>query len=374
LTNGDKFSIRTPANPHILIAPLDWGLGHVTRCIPIIKQLLAAGCRVTLATDGKHARLLGQEFPNVELLPLSGYRLAYSANGRWVKWKIIFQAPKILTSIKREHRWLATQIARRKIDLVISDCRFGLYNKDVFCVLMTHQLTIKSPFGKWAEHLLRRWNYGFINKFNECWVPDFNGDANLAGELSHPPAMPRTPVKYIGALSRFSASGMAANTTYDVLVILSGPEPQRTMLEKILMKELSSYNGKAALVRGLPGEAGNISLPGVTVFNHLPSDELSALMLNSEFAISRSGYTTVMDLVKLRRKSILIPTPGQPEQEYLGRYLMRQRLCVCVEQDAFSLAAALETAGAFAYEDMGKFDMEMHKKEIYNTIADLTHA
>ncbi|HYE55617.1 MAG TPA: glycosyltransferase [Chitinophagaceae bacterium] len=260
-------------------------------------------------------------------------------------------------------------MAQRKIDIVIADCRFGLYNKEAFCVLMTHQLTIKSPFGKWMERLLRKWNYNFINKFNECWVPDFSGNKNLAGELSHPPVMPQSRTKYIGWLSRINAAGDVERKTYDVAVILSGPEPQRTLLENIVLKELSAYSGKAALVRGLPGETGNISLPAVTIFNHLSSDELSRLMMSSALIISRSGYTTVMDLVKIRKKSILIPTPGQPEQEYLGRYLMQQKLCVCMKQDEFSLAGALEMAAEFSYEDMSGFDMEYYKQAIINTLT-----
>lgn len=363
MTNGDKFSTGISAPPHILIAPLDWGLGHATRCIPIINLLTAAGCAVSLAASGQHALILRQEFPKLEILPLKGYNLSYGTSARRTAWKIFFQLPKILIAVKRENRWLATQIARRPIDMVISDCRFGLYHKSVHCVIMTHQLTIKSPFGKWMERLLRKWNYSFINKFNQCWVPDFDSPANLAGELSHPPQLPRTPVQYIGGLSRCSKTPANAQQ-FDVLIILSGPEPQRTILEKIMVEELSAYTGKAALVRGRPGATHSLSIPGVTVFNHLPAQALSALMMSSSFVISRSGYTTVMDLVKLQRKSILIPTPGQPEQEYLGRYLMQQQICVAMEQQAFSLTTALDKASHFAYAGLSAFDMELYKSRI----------
>lgn len=360
--NGGKINGGITKNLQILLTPLDWGLGHVTRCIPIINFFIEAGHTVVLVANGRHATLLRHEFPLLEIINLPGYGLTYSAKNSLNKWKIFFQLPKILISIKREHQWLATQLASRKFDIVIADCRFGMFHRDVFCVLITHQLQIKSPFGKWTESFLRKWNYRFIDRFDECWIPDFESSNNLAGELSHPAAMPHVPVKYIGGLSRFNQKMCNDNTAqYDLLVVLSGPEPQRSVLENIMIKELEGYNGKAALVRGLPGEADKISLPHVAVFNHLPAANLCTLIGNSKLIISRSGYTTVMDLISLRKKSILIPTPGQSEQEYLGKYLMQKKLCICIDQDEFSLVNALQQAGKFEYGDMSLFDMEHYK-------------
>ena len=347
------------------MAPLDWGLGHITRCIPIINFLLDTGCRVILAANGPHARLLEHEFPDLELLKIPDYRLSYGASSKATKWKFFFQLPKILTAIKRENQWLAMKMAERKFDMVISDCRFGLHHPDVFCVLMTHQLHIKSPFGKWTERVLQKFNYRFIDQFNECWVPDFESSNNFAGDLSHPSLLPNVPVKYIGGLSRFNEKMCNANTQkYDLLVILSGPEPQRSILENILQRELASFKGRAAIVRGLPDQSNTISSSNITLFNHLPAADLCTLIMNSELIISRSGYTTVMDLVRLRKKSILIPTPGQTEQEYLGQYLMQKKLCVCIHQHKFSLEPALQQAAAFEYADMSLFDMEQYKTVI----------
>lgn len=353
----------------ILVAPLDWGLGHATRCIPIIQHLTRLGHQVILGASGKCLHLLNRQFPHLEILEIPGYNLSYSTKKRRLKWKIFFQLSKILTAIKRENRWLATQMGSRKFDMVISDCRFGLHHPNAFCVFITHQLHIKSPFGKWTERFAQKNNYSYIHQFNECWVPDFESSNNLAGELSHPAKLPGIPVKYIGALSRFNGMMYDANANkFDVLVILSGPEPQRSILEKILLKELSNYKGRAALVRGLPGETENIPVQNLTVFPHLPAQELCTLIANSDLIISRSGYTTIMDLVCLRKKSILIPTPGQTEQKYLGNYLMQKKLCVCIEQDKFSLDDALKQAAAFEYADMSGFDMN-----VYKPVLDLLH-
>lgn len=365
MTNGDKINTGTPTNLHILIAPLDWGLGHATRCIPIIKMLIARYHTVILAAEGKQAGLLRQEFPNLELVPLRGYRLTYSAFHNSTGWKIFFQIPKILISIKRENRWLDTLLQKKRVDLVISDCRFGLHHKSVHTVFITHQLTIKSPIGRWTESVLRKMNYNFINRFNECWVPDFEGEQNLAGELSHPPSLPQTRVKYIGGLSRFSRTTQHAEIKqYDVLIILSGPEPQRSIWEKKLLNDLNHYRGKAALVRGLPGEQTTINVQGGDVYNHLTAEQLCSIVLRSEIVISRPGYTTVMDLVKLRKKSVLVPTPGQSEQEYLGAYLMQQQLCVCIHQHQFSIKNAMLSALHFSYKDMNDFNFDLYKEVI----------
>ena len=359
MTNGGKINGGITKGLKILVSPADWGLGHVTRCIPIIQHLVESGHKVILAANGPGARILVEYFPYLEILETPTYGLTYSAKKGGLKWKLFLQLPKILTSIKRENRWLATQMRKQQFNVIISDCRFGLHHPDAFCVFITHQLQLKSPFGKWTERFFQKRNYSFINKFNECWVPDYKGSNNLAGELSHPSIMPAVPVKYIGALSRFNKTNCSGNSIFDVLVVLSGPEPQRTILENIMLKQFANYKGRAALVRGLPGETRTLTSPGLTVFNHLPPEKLCAVIANSELIISRSGYTTVMDLVSLRKKSIMIPTPGQTEQEYLGRYLMQKQLCVCIQQHAFSLEDALQQAAAFDYADMSAFNMEL---------------
>ena len=370
MTNGDKINSQTPRSFHILIAPLDWGLGHATRCIPIINFLLTKGFHVAIAASGPPANLLRQEFPTAEILPIPNYRLRYSAGGSWRNaFKIFFQLPKILISIKRENQWLDTIIKTRQINILISDCRFGLHHKDVFCVLMTHQLAIQSPL-KWVERWFKKWNYHFINRFNECWVPDQQGFPNLAGEISHPSVLPSIPARYIGCLSRFDSDATDTKHEHDLAIILSGPEPQRSLLENKLIKELSTQHdfGSIVLVRGLPNDAGALQLPGVTVFNHLPATQLKDIIVNSKLVISRSGYTSVMDIIKLGKMSVLIPTPGQPEQEYLGKYLSQQQWCATMEQHNFSLAKAVRLASTFAYRHPGELNMELYKEQVMQTI------
>jgi uncharacterized protein (TIGR00661 family) len=345
---------KIPGKLRILVAPLDWGLGHATRCIPIIRELLKLDCEVWLAGEGAQESLLKAEFPQLPFLQLDGYRVVYSRSASRLLLSMIRQTHKILTAIKKEKAWLKEMIAEYDFDAVISDNRFGLYHKTIPCIFITHQLAIKSPLGKWSEHIIQKRNYRFINRFKECWVPDFEGENNLAGELSHPSKKPTIPVKYTGLLSRFYSFSIQAegdgSKKNNLLIILSGPEPQRSILEDAVIKEISHYDGCVTVVRGLPGSSSIIpSTNMIRFYNHLPADELNKEMLKAEYVISRCGYSTVMDLVALQKKSILIPTPGQTEQEYLAKYLYQKNIAYCISQKEFSLNGSLTKAKLFSY-------------------------
>jgi uncharacterized protein (TIGR00661 family) len=332
----------------VLIAPLDWGLGHATRCIPVIKQLLAVGCEVIIASEKAQQKLLQLEFPGLHFVELRGYRLKYG-NKRWqTLLKIILQIPKILTEINRENKWLQRFLKKQNIDIVISDNRYGLSSSKIFSVFITHQLCIQTLFGKMLEKKLQKINYHFINKFDCCWIPDFEKENILAGELSHPLMPPNIPVYYIGLLSRFEKI-KTTEIKNDLLIILSGPEPQRTIFENLLIAQLKKITGKIILVRGLPDEKNILNIPGVEIYNHLTSEDLNKIICESDFIISRSGYSTVMDLVKLGSKSILVPTPGQSEQEYLAEYLSKNKIAYSIRQEKFLLDDALEGAKQFSY-------------------------
>ncbi|TMI85631.1 MAG: glycosyl transferase family 28, partial [Bacteroidetes bacterium] len=111
----------------ILVAPLDWGLGHATRCIPIIQHLLKADVEVWLAGEGAQEKLLADEFPDLPFLSLHGYRIRYARSAIGLVKNILFQAPKIVKAIRNENKWLAKMIDEHHFDAVISDNRYGLY-------------------------------------------------------------------------------------------------------------------------------------------------------------------------------------------------------------------------------------------------------
>lgn len=336
------------STPKILVAPLDWGLGHATRCIPIVNELIRQGCAVWIAAAGSSLQLLRAQFPGLPFLPLDGYRVFYHNTNSRFWWTIAKQVPKIIASVRHEHRWLKDVMDEYHFDVIISDNRYGLYHAGAVSVFITHQLNIKTGMGSLADRVIRLINYRYIRNFNECWVPDFEGCENLAGDLSHPPALP-LHTRYTGPLSRLVKKEEIKR--YDLMIILSGPEPRRTIWEKKLMDELKTYEGKVLVVRGLPGcteivEAGK----EITIMNFLSSDELGAAIQQSEWVICRSGYSSVMDLVQLQQKAILIPTPGQPEQEYLARRLHQNKIFYTCEEHRFSLQRCLPEAAGFPYD------------------------
>ena len=345
----------------ILIVPLDWGLGHATRDIPIIHELLNAGCEVLIAAEGKHAALLSQEFPQLTILPLKGYRIQYAQKGKFFGLKIIQQIPKIIGAIRNEQRWLKELVKTHGIDAVISDNRFGLHHKDIPTVIISHQLLIKTPFGGPIERWLQNANYSFIKKYTHCWIPDYAGDNNLSGELAHPAVLPPN-VTYLGCLSRFEPMQNVQHK-YDLLVLISGPEPQRSNLEKLVLEQIRTLPITALIVSGKPGTPQLEQItPNVQQVNHMNAAQLNEAMEASSMVLSRSGYTTLMDLAKLDKKAILVPTPGQSEQVYLGEWLMEKGYFYNVKQEDFDLGKALEAIKTFPFKSLQKQDMEMYKK------------
>ncbi|MEO7265971.1 MAG: glycosyltransferase, partial [Ferruginibacter sp.] len=258
-------------------------------------------------------------------------------------WNILIQLPKLYSAVRNEHKWLRKIIAEYKIDLVISDNRYGLYNDKVPCIFITHQLQILTG-NKLLNRLVQKINYAFIEKFVECWVPDIEKDAGVAGVLSHPIKLPNIQVTYIGMLSRFSKT--AVQKKYDLLILLSGPEPQRSILEAMLLQQVKNTTLQILVVRGLPGEEINIESPSgsVQILSHLPANDLNQVIQESENVISRAGYSTIMDLLVLEKKAILIPTPGQKEQEYLAEYLSEKKWFYSCAQENFNLSQAIKLA------------------------------
>jgi uncharacterized protein (TIGR00661 family) len=320
----------------ILIAPLDWGLGHATRCIPVIRELLNAGHEVIVAGDGNGQHILGEEFPSLKFIYLKGYHLTYSENvPAWLK--IFIQLPKIFFRVCSEHAAMKKIIRDHAIDAVISDNRFGLWNKNIFSVYITHQLMIKCPRGfKIFEPLLHFLHSRIIRKYDQCWIPDFEGEKNLSGDLSHKSSLPSN-ARFINPLSRFADKNTDGHFEYDLCIIISGPEPERSSFEKIMLAQLEGYSGKAILVLGKPQEKRNEIAYHTTIVSHLSSSELERTIAASRMIICRSGYSSIMDLTALQKDALLIPTPGQTEQEYLAGYLSAKKIFATQTQSAFRL-------------------------------------
>ncbi len=330
----------------VIVCPLDWGIGHATRCVPVIRRFLTAGMEVLIAADGRPAEFLKREFPGCRFLRFPGYSIRYQEKGS-MTWQIIKQVPKMLKGILKEHRELKRIIREEKPDIILSDNRYGLWNRSVHCIIMTHQLDIQAP-GKLSpvRALLRKIINHILYRYNECWIPDFELNGGLAGKLSHPPVIPGNAF-YIGILSRFPVekTGSVTGTPlrFDVMAILSGPEPQRSILESIILRELTKYNLRSVLISGKTeiGEARSLS-ENIIQYSHLSTVAMEKLISQSGIIICRPGYSSIMDLVSLGKKAILIPTPGQTEQEYLAKMLLEKKIFFSTGQKNFDLMFALE--------------------------------
>jgi uncharacterized protein (TIGR00661 family) len=330
----------------VLICPLDWGIGHATRSVPVIRTLLATHHEVIIGAGGRCLAFLQREFPTLTSFEFPGTRISYPT-GKGFTWHFLLRMPRLLNGIFREHLELQRIVKAYDINLIISDNRFGCWHSVIPSVFITHQLRIRLPrrIG-FLTGALQQLNYWFISHYKECWIPDFEQHAILAGTLSHPRKLPRNAF-YIGSLSRFQREEIPDNTfqlpVYDLIVLLSGPEPQRSVFEEKIMAQLLQTGLTAVVVRGLP-ESDEMQTVNehIHLYAHLDTPHLQKLIQQSFLVVCRSGYSSIMDLVTLGKRAILIPTPGQTEQEYLSAWLMQKKIFFSQDQDVFNLLYALE--------------------------------
>lgn len=350
---------------HILVAVLDWGLGHATRSIPIIQCLLAHHCKVSIAGNGSSLTLLKQEFPQLVFHELPAYKVTYPSNGFFF-WHLFWQSPGIFRAIHKERKVIDTLLRENHFDAIISDNRYGCYSEKVPSVLITHQLNIQLPPSlSWNKFIIDYVNIRFIKKFTACWVPDF--PSGFTGKLSE---TKKIQVRFIGMLSRFQANHIVQENDH-VLGLVSGPEPQREIFEKILRKEFKKLNQPCLIVRGLPNGMLNETKDGnITLRDHAPAQELQSIISKADYVISRSGYTTIMDLHALGKKHVIfIPTPGQTEQEYLAIELEIRKIAYTQTQDQFNLAEAIEKTKQY-----NGFDASTHQPNLLNeAVQDLLY-
>lgn len=373
-----------------MICPLDWGLGHATRCVPVIKEIQKS-CEVVIAGSGDSLELLKQEFPGRKFYEISPYGITYSKRVSFML-TMAWQAPRLLSAIRKEYKQVSDIVGKEKIDFIISDNRYGCYHKTIPSAIIIHQLSLIAP------GIATYYNQKLIKRFNECWVPD-TPDHRLSGTLS---VNKNIHAKFIGPLSRMTqiaqlaalegpapelaapvahgpelaaleahAPELAADEAHGpelaalvtpasvpgprstshnphsphILALISGPEPHRSSFESLLSRELPNSGLSYKIVRGLPNE--KTERPGHFI-NHLPASELARLISSAEVVISRSGYSTIMDLAALKKKAIFVPTPGQTEQLYLARELERKKIAPMYAQEDLSLPAAMERLKQFS--------------------------
>ena len=314
---------------------MNWGLGHAARCIPVAQEFLRQGYLVDFASDGGPLELLKLEFPTAKFYELPRYGITYPTNN--IVINVGRKLLSFLIAIREEHRIIRNIVQDTNYDIVVSDNRFGCYSKDTYNIFVTHQVNILTPSG-FLDTAVNAFNQRYIQKYDECWIPDFQEAPGLCGKLSHYHLLPH--VKYLGPISRFYRHH--TKIKYRLTAVLSGPEPQRTILEDKLRKQLPELPYSTALVSGVfSSEPPQKTNGNMDHFQHLTSQGLNNLLLESEIVLCRGGYTTVMDLVALGKKAICIPTPGQTEQDYLTHMYEEKGYFLRQEQEDLDIASAM---------------------------------
>ncbi len=299
----------------VIVAPLNWGLGHASRCIPIINYLLDNDIEVVLASDGSAGELLRLEFPQLHYEPLPSYNISYRSSSAF--FLLLHNFPNMLKGIIKEHKTIKTLVNKHSPQLIISDNRFGLHHSSVNSVVISHQINLPIS-NTFVAYIANKVNNFLLNKFNQCWIPD-DEDQKLSGKLSMPNGL--NNYAFIGPLSRLPSVRVEVKKTIDVAIVLSGPEPARTVLESKLINLFIDQTMKVVLIRGC-SESYKKAVPShIEIHNMADQTFVSEVLKTSRYVISRSGYSSIMDYNKIGVSALLIPTPGQEEQVYLAKYL-----------------------------------------------------
>jgi predicted glycosyltransferase len=319
------------SSPPVIVSPLNWGLGHASRCIPLIRELQRSDFEPVLAGDGRSLDLLSAEFPALKIHKLPSYNIRYSKDPAFFMLKLLMQGPHLVRLIAREREAIEKIVELERPVGIISDNRFGVRSSKVPSVYLTHQLQVRAGT---LSRMATRWHQRIISGFDQCWVCDDLNDKSLAGELSSDERKVKH-AKWIGPLSRFSP-GKAIEKDVDIAVVLSGPEPARRLFQEKVIAELKGSDERIVLVEGVIGSTQNKrQKDGFTIYNYMLSEELESLINRSRIVISRAGYSSIMDLNAMGAKALLIPTPGQTEQEYLATNLEEKGICHQVRQNEF---------------------------------------
>jgi hypothetical protein len=310
---------------------------------------MQGGHSVAFAGNEWQRKYISETFPGIETIHLDGYDVTYSKRGSGFMFSLFTQMPRLVKTIRKEHEWLENLTKSRHFDGIISDNRYGLFHSKIPSVMMTHQLLAQSGMGEAVDQVLRRMHYRYIQRFWSCWVVDVEGEPNLSGKLAHPGVIPKN-AQYIGLLSQLAEEKRAKREGEHLLVLLSGPEPQRSILSEKLWEQVQGYDGKVVFVEGSNGARKPSAIPPhITYYTQLTKADLVPLIAGATMVVCRSGYSTLMDLVAMNKQAILIPTPGQTEQEYLGKHLHKEGVFYSVPQKRLNLAQALQDTKLFPF-------------------------
>lgn len=364
----------------VLVAPLDWGLGHATRCVPVIREFLNQGAEVELAVVRSNAGLLRGFFPELRQHLAPSYNIVYPKHGYNMGLWLLKNGAHLNRVIKFEHRFAEEMVSRFHYDVLVSDNRFGFYSRKAKSAYMTHQRRIAfPPLLSAFEPLGMLWHASVMKHFDEVWVPDMPESPGYAGSLSHVNKSP-VPLRFVGALSRFEVesvrplSGTAADDCgpYRFVAVISGVEPARSRFEALLRSTLEKIPGHHAVILGKPSQGiKSWTEKNIDFYTHLDDARFAAVVKSAQWVVSRGGYSSVMDMAVLGAKCIFVPTPGQYEQVILGRDLAREGYAATIDESKFTTETLLATISERGNVALPKpKDNELLKNAVSHLLSD----
>ncbi len=340
----------------VIVCPLDWGLGHATRMVPVIESFIRENYQVVIAADNRPLAFLKLRFPNCIFEQLPGYQPNYPTRGFLMPLAMMAAYPQMIRSAGKARKTLAGIVEKHRADVVVSDNRYELSMPGVYHVFITHQIHIQTVgwqkiFQPFIDLNIRK----YINRYHELWIPDEAGEHNLSGILAHPLPNLKPKTSYIGLLSRFSEQKVEIKPIEnDIVIILSGPEPQRTLLEEKFTSQALKTDLNILIIQGKPEDYQDVQIKNIRKISHLDDPTMAAYILGAQLIVSRPGYSTLMDLAFLQKKAAFVPTPGQTEQECLAHKLMDEKRAYCQSQNTFDLSKAYQTR--HHYQGLSSFE------------------
>jgi len=329
----------------IIYGVCSWGLGHATRSLPVIRKLIKEQHTLTVISNGRSLELLKKELgENVEFVDIPDYPMLVSENTRQFLAKSIVYWPVFIKRIEDGLSQLQTVLNKKQYDCIISDARYDMYSKKISSFFISHQMRIMNPLRiKMFESAMERFNLFFFKRFVGVMVPDYKED-NLSGDLSHHlRRIDENRIHYVGVLSDFKKRSIRKDIDY--LISISGPEPPRSFLEEKLTSQIPKLEGNVVITLGKAEDYSIIKKKHLTTYSFVTKELREELLNKAKLVVSRSGYSTIMDVAVVGTKALFIPTPGQIEQEYLSQYHNTRGTFYSVSQDTIDLTSDVKVAG-----------------------------
>jgi uncharacterized protein (TIGR00661 family) len=327
------------------------GLGHATRSLPIIQEFKKKNWNILVGSSGRALGFLREELPATNFISIPDYRIEYAKNS-YLLPKLVTQVPRVLKRIYQEHKLCKTIVRDFSPDIIFSDHCYGFYHGNVPSVFMTHQIYFSIPKKfMFLSYFPNQFNSYFQKKYDHIFIPDSpnEGAGLLSGHLSKVPRQNKK-YHYIGFLSSIKKRELKEDI--DLFISISGPEPQRTNLQNMILEQVKNYHGNIVIVLGKSERIEKIhESSDLTIFSHLPRRKMEHLINRAKLIVGRPGYTTLLELIELGKKALLIPTPGQTEQIYLAQRIMEKKWFYCVEQRELNLVRDVKIAKDY----QGKF-------------------